>query len=85
MDASAAMLACVPAALNVRVVQVDITRESLGETLDVITAFRFFLNAEQRLREEALDSMRDHLKETGRLVCNVHMNAASPFGLPRGS
>jgi SAM-dependent methyltransferase len=81
VDVSAAMLACVTAAANVRVLQVDITHDSLGETFDVITAFRFFLNAGQRLREEALDSMRDHLKETGRLVCNVHMNAASPFGV----
>lgn len=81
VDVSAPMLACVTGAANVRVLQIDITRDSLGETFDVITAFRFFLNAEQRLREEALDSMRDHLKDAGRLVCDIHMNAASPFGL----
>lgn len=81
VDVSAPMLACVTGAANVRILQIDITRESLGEAFDVITAFRFFLNAGQRLREEALDSLRDHLKETGRLVCNIHMNAVSPFGL----
>jgi SAM-dependent methyltransferase len=81
VDVSAAMLARARGAHNVRLRQMDITRESLGETFDVITAFRFFLNAEQQLRKEALEAMREHLNPAGRLVCNIQMNATSPIGM----
>jgi SAM-dependent methyltransferase len=80
VDVSATMLARAHGAHNVRLRQIDITRQPLGETFDVITAFRFFLNAEQQLRKEALEAMRDHLNPPGRLVCNIQMNATSPIG-----
>jgi hypothetical protein len=66
---------------NVRLQQIDITLRSLGETFDVVTAFRFFLNAEPLLREQALQAIRKHLAEGGRLVCNIQMNATSPIGI----
>ena len=81
VDVSALMLASAPGADNVRLQQIDITRQSLGETFDVVTAFRFFLNAEPPLREEALEAIRKHLKPDGRLVCNIQMNATSPIGI----
>ncbi len=81
VDVSAPMLACASVPDNVRLRQIDITRESLGETFDVVTAFRFFLNAEPRLREEALQAIREHLNKDGRLVCNIQMNAISPIGI----
>jgi len=81
VDVSATMLAQARGAHNVRFRQIDITRKPLGETFDVLTAFRFFLNAEQPLREEALRAMRDHLNPAGRLVCNIQMNATSPMGI----
>lgn len=81
VDISAAMLACARVPGNVRLRQIDITRESLGETFDVVTAFRFFLNAEQRLRTEALAVIREHLNDAGRLICNIQMNATSPIGI----
>jgi len=56
VDVSALMLASGHHANNVRLQQIDITQQSLGDTFDVVTAFRFFLNAEQRLRREALVS-----------------------------
>lgn len=80
VDVSATMLARAHGAYNVRLYQIDITRQTLGETFDVITAFRFFLNAEQQLRREALEAMREHLNPGGWLVCNVQMNATSPAG-----
>ena len=49
--------------------------------LNFVTAFRFFLNAEQQLRQEALEAIRKHLKKDGRLVCNIQMNATSPCGV----
>ena len=81
VDVSALMLASAPGADNVRLQQVDITQQSLGETFDVVTAFRFFLNAEPLLREQALQAIREHLKPDGRLVCNIQMNATSPIGI----
>jgi SAM-dependent methyltransferase len=81
VDVSALMLASAHHANNVRLQQIDITQQSLGDTFDVVTAFRFFLNAEQRLRREALEAIRKHLKRDGRLVCNIQMNATSPMGV----
>jgi ubiquinone/menaquinone biosynthesis C-methylase UbiE len=81
VDVSALMLASAHRADNVRLHQIDITRQSLGKTFDVVTAFRFFLNAEQQLRQEALEAIRKHLKRDGRLVCNIQMNATSPIGV----
>lgn len=80
-DVSRAMLDCAQVPPNVRLLHIDLTTEPLGETFDVTTAFRFFLNAEDRLKRDALKAINDHLKDGGRLVCNVHMNATSPIGL----
>ncbi|GLQ76656.1 hypothetical protein GCM10007881_01710 [Mesorhizobium huakuii] len=80
-DISRSMLGCAQVPPNVRLRHVDMTIESLGETFDVVTAFRFFLNAEDQLKRDALKAMNEHLKDGGRLVCNVHMNATSPIGL----
>ena len=65
VDVSEAMLAraCCPG--NVRLQHIDMTRHFLGETFDVVTAFRFFLNAEPLLREQALQAIRNHLTEGG--------------------
>jgi len=81
VDVSASMLSCARVASNVRLYNLDLTRKSLGRTFDTVTAFRFFLNAEQRLRMEALGAIYQHLKDGGALVCNVQMNATSPAGL----
>ena len=81
VDVSALMLALAPGADNIRLQQIDITQQYLGDAFDVVTAFRFFLNAEQRLRREALEAIREHLTCQGRLVCNIQMNATSPMGL----
>lgn len=80
-DISRSMLDCAQVPPNVRLLHIDMTRQPLGETFDVITAFRFFLNAEDQLKRDALKAIDEHLKDGGRLVCNVHMNATSPIGL----
>lgn len=80
VDVSPAMVQFASVAKNVSLRIVDITREDIGETFDVATAFRFFLNAEDALRREALSALRRHLCDEGRLVCNIHINAASPAG-----
>ena len=81
VDVSEAMLMHASVPENVRLYCMDITRLSLAETFDVVTAFRFFLNAEDSLRREALQAIYRHLREGGVLVCNIHLNATSPMGL----
>ncbi len=47
---------------------------------DLITAFRFFLNAEPDLRNEVLTWMRGSLQPGGLVVANFHLNPASLRG-----
>lgn len=60
----------------------DLTRESLlGERrFDLISAFRFFPNAEDELRRDAMDALVKHLSPSGFLIFNNH---TSPTGLSR--
>jgi ubiquinone/menaquinone biosynthesis C-methylase UbiE len=61
----------------------DVTQNDClnNKKYDVITSFRFFLNAQQSLREEALAWVRSHLRENGLLICNFHFNSTCPSGL----
>lgn len=58
----------------------DITRRPLEKEYDVITAFRFFLNAEPALADEVLRALHGLLAETGKLFANIHVNKKSPLG-----
>lgn len=60
-----------------RVIRADSTREDplAGEVFDFITAFRFFLNAEPALREEAMAVLAGKLRDgRSELVFNIHGN-----------
>lgn len=61
------------------IIEADLTREDLlGERVfDLITAFRFFPNAQKELREEAMEVIVRHLSPGGVLVFNNHKNTAS--------
>lgn len=48
---------------------------------DVVTAFRFFLNAEDDLRRFALSNLYRVLSVNGLLVVNIHVSNISPLGL----
>lgn len=54
----------------------DLTRGDLlsGRRFDLITAFRFFPNAEPELRREAIAALAGHLDDGGILVINNHHN-----------
>lgn len=60
-------------------IHVDLTTTKLfpDQSFDLITAFRFFLNAEQELREGALKEIRDLIKPSGYFIFNIHMNEGS--------
>jgi ubiquinone/menaquinone biosynthesis C-methylase UbiE len=54
----------------------DLTKEDIfpDNYFDIITAFRFFLNAQQDLRESVLCAFRRILIKDGYLIVNIHMN-----------
>jgi SAM-dependent methyltransferase len=59
----------------------DITEEPLEKKYDVVSAFRFFLNAQPDLRREVLTAISNMQKPNGALVCNIHVNSRSILGL----
>lgn len=65
---------------NSLIEQNDITQQRLEARFDVISAFRFFLNAEPSLRVEVLRNLRGMLSPGGRLIANIHVNGSSPLG-----
>lgn len=84
IDVSAQMLALArPRCAGSRLIQHDVTLAPLRDLLrpiDLVTAFRFFLNAEPKLRRDGLVWMRSVLRPNGVLVANFHLNPASLRG-----
>ncbi len=64
-----------------RLLEADLTKTSVlnGQKFNLITAFRFFLNAEPELRLAAMKSLSALLEPDGILVLNNHRNLTSPF------
>jgi ubiquinone/menaquinone biosynthesis C-methylase UbiE len=64
-----------------RLVEADITRDDVlpKGSFDLITAFRFFVNAEPALREAGIAAMSELLAPGGILVFNNHHNSAAPY------
>lgn len=81
VDVSQEMLSAAVVPGNVTLANLDLTRSDLGEQFALATAFRFFLNAEDQLRREALAAISRHLLDDGLLICNIHMVASSPMGV----
>lgn len=59
----------------------DLTVAPLPVSFDVITAFRFFLNAEPELRTSVVAALWRHCNPGGRLIANIHVNRNSPLGI----
>ena len=56
----------------------DITRDPLPEKgFDMVSAFRFFANAQNDLRVDALKAIRDHMKDGGLFILNNHINTST--------
>lgn len=60
-------------------VNADLTRSNVfdGRKFDVITAFRFFANAQDDLRRDAMQALAAHLADNGILIFNNHKNSSS--------
>jgi len=65
--------------LNSELIFGDLTRENIlrNRRFNLITAFRFFLNAQPSLRKEAMQTLAKHITDDGLLVFNNHMQRSS--------
>ena len=82
VDVSGSMLAIAKKKLKrTEIIEADITGDNAlkGRKFNLITAFRFFLNAEPQLRSEAIKALVELLSEDGCLVLNNHHNLGSPW------
>ena len=64
---------------NAEIIEADITKEDIlqDRKFNLITAFRFFPNAQPELRKQAMIMLRSHLYDDGYLIFNNHKNAGS--------
>jgi len=81
VDVSAAMLEMAQRRDNVQLFERNIIDHPLDKRYDLLTAFRFFVNAEPELREAAMAALAKHARPGARLIANVHVNSWSPMGL----
>ena len=82
VDVSGSMLAIAREKLKrTEIIEADITAENVlkPRKFNLITAFRFFLNAEPELRLAAMETLTELLDEDGCLVFNNHQNSGSPW------
>lgn len=80
VDVASSMLkVAMETAPGAELIEADLTqRDVLGNrSFDLITAFRFFPNAESELRKSVLEVMRRHLTPDGVVVFNNHKNRSS--------
>ena len=84
VDVSAPMLELARARCpSAKIVEADLTVDPspVAGRFDLITAFRFFLNAQNDLRAGVLGALRELLTDRGLLVANFHLNPRSLTGV----
>jgi len=82
VDVSGSMLAIARRKLKrTEIIKADITAEDIlkGRKFNLITAFRFFVNAEPALRCSAMQALAGLLSEDGYFVFNNHQSYGSPW------
>jgi ubiquinone/menaquinone biosynthesis C-methylase UbiE len=82
VDVSGSMLAVARKRLKrTEIIETDITAENVlkPRKFNLITAFRFFLNAEPELRSAVIKAIAELLDEDGYFVFNNHQNSGSPW------
>lgn len=82
VDVSSSMLAIAKRKLKrTEIIKADITTEDVlqGRKFNLITAFRFFVNAEPALRCSAMQALAGLLSEDGYFVFNNHQSYGSPW------
>ncbi len=56
-------------------------KELKGREFDVITAFRFYKNAQERLRRQVTEAIPKYLKKNGLFIFDLHLNTFSFMGI----
>lgn len=82
VDVSGSMLEIAREKLKrTELIETDITEENIlkPRKFNLITAFRFFLNAEPELRNTAIKAIGELLDDNGVLIFNNHHNSGSPW------
>jgi SAM-dependent methyltransferase len=82
VDVSGSMLAIAGEKLKrTEIIEADITAENVlkPRKFNLVTAFRFFLNAEPNLRLAAIGTLSELLADDGYFVFNNHHNISSPW------
>ena len=82
VDVSSSMLAIAKEKLKrTEIIEADITAENVikPKKFNLITAFRFFLNAEPELRSAAIKAIAKLMDKDSYLVFNNHQNSGSPW------
>jgi SAM-dependent methyltransferase len=85
VDVSSEMLAlAVSKVKNAFLLNCDLTKEDRlkNQKFELITAFRFFLNAQDQLRRQAMALLAGKLSSSGTLIFNIHGNTHSYYALP---
>jgi predicted TPR repeat methyltransferase len=79
IDISPEMIKTARKTTTSKIIEGDLTRDSLliNNKFNLITAFRFFPNAEPSLRLEAMNAICNHLDNDGLLIFNNHRNSSS--------
>ena len=84
LDISPDMLAVAAAnSPTSKLLAIDASAGTLHEQFDVVSAFRFFLNAEDPLRRAGADAVFRMLRPGGSLVVNTHTQPWSPLGVTK--
>ena len=84
IDTSECMLQLAQEKISARYVNGNIVEDETllgGETFNLITAFRLFLNIENKNRYLILKALRNYLTDDGYLIVNNHMNRYSILGM----
>lgn len=82
VDVSGSMLAVAGNKLKrTEIIKADITVDNVleGRKFNLITAFRFFVNAEPSLRSAAMKILSELLSEDGYFIFNNHQSLGSPW------
>src|SRR4030042_4977945 len=82
VDVSASLLAMARKKLKrTEIIEADITVDNVfkGRKFNLITAFRFFVNAEPSLRVAAMQALSKLLSDDGYFVFNNHQSYGSPW------
>ncbi len=67
---------------KITLLNTDLTSDDLDiGPFDLITSFRFFLNAENELRKDVLSTLNKYMKKDGHLLINTHITPWSIHGV----